>query len=203
MNEDLMGLLALLAGNQPPPRGMRPMATDATRVAPRRGEVQQTPHTISAYAPNDRGGIVERVRGLLGMSNLPQEPGLLGKVASFVGLNDPASMVDGPARAMAVAAKVGKVERIAEAAVRGADGKFYTGAWHGEAADKARAAGTKVTDSTGFLTSSGRYVTGEEADQIARHAKQVSASGPQGALRSEEIEELYARQMGMSQGMKR
>jgi GNAT superfamily N-acetyltransferase len=106
VNEDMLGLLALLAGNQPPPRGMRPMMQDATRVAPRRGEVQQM-HTISAYAPNDRGGVMEKVRGLLGMSNLPQEPGLLGKVASFVGLNEPASMVDGPARAMAAVGRAG------------------------------------------------------------------------------------------------
>jgi hypothetical protein len=106
-----MGLLALLAGNQPPPRGMRPMAADATRVAPRRGEVQQM-HTISAYAPNDRGGLVERVRGLLGMSNLPQEPGLLGKIAEVVGLNDPASMVDGPVRAAAVVGKVGRTRNV-------------------------------------------------------------------------------------------
>jgi hypothetical protein len=108
-----MGLLALLAGNQPPPRGMRPMMADATRVAPRRGEVQQM-HTIGAYAPNDRGGLMEKVRGLLGMSNLPQEPGLLGKIAEVVGLNDPASMVDGPVKAISVVGRAGAMARAAD-----------------------------------------------------------------------------------------
>jgi hypothetical protein len=126
VNEDMLGLLALLAGDQPPPRGMRPMMQDATRVAPRRGEVQQQ-HTISAYAPNDRGGLMEKVRGLLGMSNLPQEPGLLGRVASFVGLNDPLSMVEGPAMAMGMVAR----PKIAGAALRRADGKVFPGSNHG------------------------------------------------------------------------
>lgn len=198
MNEDLMGLLAMLG--DPPPRVLRmmPMAQDATRVAPRRGEVQQ-PHTISAYAPNDRGGIVERVRGLLGMSNLPQEPGLLGRLAGIVGLNDPMSMMDGPARAASVLARAGKVERIIAAAVLGVDGKPYLGAWHGEAADAARAAGVGVRDANGFMTSTGRYVTGDEADEIARRAKQIRANSPPGSLSSEEIEELYARQLGLVQ----
>jgi hypothetical protein len=90
------------------------MMADATRVAPRYAPTplqvaRQAPRgTIGAYAPNDRGGLMEKVRGLLGMSNLPQEPGLLGKLAEVVGLNDPASMVDGPARAAAVVGKVGK-----------------------------------------------------------------------------------------------
>jgi hypothetical protein len=93
------------------------MMADATRVAPRRGEVQQ-PHTISAYAPNDRGGIVENVRSMMGMSNIPQEPGLLGKLASVLGLNDPMSMTDGPARAMGVVAKAGKAQTLDDVLAR-------------------------------------------------------------------------------------
>lgn len=74
------------------------------------------------------------------------------------------------------AAKATKAkERIVAAAIRAQDGRVFTGSWHGAAEEAAEAAGTVALNpdvGDGFVTSTGRFVTREEATLIAKRSKQ-------------------------------
>jgi hypothetical protein len=84
---------------------------DATRVAPRPA-IAPSPHTMSAYKHPQDGGLIPALRARFGLSNLPQESGLMGKLAELVGLTDPLSAIEGPARAAAVVARAGKSKNV-------------------------------------------------------------------------------------------
>jgi hypothetical protein len=79
-------LVALLAAQQ-----------DATRV---RTAQMRRPDTMSALRTQGEGSVFEMLRAAMGASNLPQEPGLLIRVAQMLGLGGHTmSMIDGPAGA--------------------------------------------------------------------------------------------------------
>lgn len=87
------------------------------------------------------------------------------------------AMVGAPARdvlSMSGATQGG--ERIVSAAVKVPDGSMFTGPSHVEAAMKAEGAGhaiSRITESDGFVTSTGRYVDRKEALAIAEKQGQI------------------------------
>ena len=71
-------------------------------------------------------------------------------------------------------------EAIAAAAVQAPDGRIFTGLHHGEALEKAEAAGVKADSLIGldgFLTTKGRYLDRVELAKIASRANQIEEPG--------------------------
>jgi predicted kinase len=69
--------------------------------------------------------------------------------------------------------ELGAAVAIASPAVQGADGKIYTGANHGEAAQRAWNDGAKIVDDSGFTTSDGNFVNRRTAFDLAEKSGQI------------------------------
>jgi hypothetical protein len=86
-------------------------------------------------------------------------------------------------------------EKIVGAAVRTPEGKIFSGTVHSSAAANANDAGFKLgpnpNDVDGFLTSTGRYVSREEAAKIADAAEQMRS--PQESLESGNLAYGYSK----------
>ena len=89
-----------------------------------------------------------------------------------------------------------KMERIEKSAVRH-EGSIYTGKRHSDAINAAAEATgkTPVTGEQGFVTSTGRFVSREEAAKIAFSAGQITAASkgePRPETGREEKEKLFS-----------
>jgi hypothetical protein len=113
---------------------------------------------------------------LIAASRQPQKTPRLKNRPGFAGSNPTGGDSGSPFK------KPNEPEKIAAAAVRAADGRVFTGAWHGEALSNLEAAGATLHPraNDGFVTSTGRYVSRRDAMRIAKRQDQLKrgAVGP-------------------------
>ena len=143
---------------------------------------------VERYAPKGRQG-TESLRRMAGLAD------------AVIGTGQPGEILEGPAAAavgpLVRGAREG-AERIAAAAIQSPEGKIFRGEMHADArhaarkllGEDARWQGTPSDWSAGFVTDQGRFVSREEALQIARAARQARVPASTGEkLASDYIED--------------